>query len=136
MNHRFLNAVIILLIVAVAGCASSTEREASQEKKNKRAETHMMLGANYLQRGQLDVAKEELEKAGGFENLMIKKFAMRKEDGNTYVIKHEDIEGYKEVFLTGIYDSLKEFYDANTPYSFWTELNDIVERRDIEQTEV
>jgi len=63
VNHRFINSVIILLIVAVAGCASSTEREANQEKKNKRAETHVMLGASYLQRGQLNVAKEELEKA-------------------------------------------------------------------------
>ncbi|MCR4331539.1 MAG: type IV pilus biogenesis/stability protein PilW, partial [Sulfuricaulis sp.] len=63
MNHLFINGVIILLIVAVAGCASSTEREADLEKKNKRAETHVMLGASYLQRGQLDVAKEELEKA-------------------------------------------------------------------------
>lgn len=63
MNRCFINSVIILLIVAVAGCASSTEREADVEKKNKRAETHVMLGASYLQRGQLSVAKEELEKA-------------------------------------------------------------------------
>lgn len=63
MNRRFLNAVIIPLIVAVAGCASSSEREADLEKKNRRAETHVMLGASYLQRGQLEVAKEELEKA-------------------------------------------------------------------------
>ena len=63
MNRRFVNAVIVLLLVAVAGCASSTEREADKEKKNNRAETHVMLGANYLQRGQLDVAKEELDKA-------------------------------------------------------------------------
>jgi type IV pilus assembly protein PilF len=63
MNHRFINAVVTLLIVAVAGCASSTEREADLEKKNKRAETHVMLGASYLERGQLEVAKEELEKA-------------------------------------------------------------------------
>jgi type IV pilus assembly protein PilF len=63
MNRRFLNAVIIPLIVAVAGCASSTEREADLEKKNKLAETHVLLGSSYLQRGQLNVAKEELDKA-------------------------------------------------------------------------
>lgn len=63
MNRHFLNAMIVLLLVAVAGCASSTERKADMEKKNNRAETHVMLGANYLQRGQLDVAKEELDKA-------------------------------------------------------------------------
>ncbi|MDO8596448.1 MAG: type IV pilus biogenesis/stability protein PilW, partial [Sulfuricaulis sp.] len=63
MNQRSLNAVIILLIVAVTGCASSAERQEEMEKKDKRAETHVMLGASYLQRGQLDVAKAELEKA-------------------------------------------------------------------------
>jgi Tfp pilus assembly protein PilF len=63
MNRRFVNAVMVLLLVAVAGCASSKEREADMEKKNNRSETHVMLGANYLQRGQLDVAKEELDKA-------------------------------------------------------------------------
>ena len=63
MNHRFRSALTVFLIVAVAGCASSTEREADLEKKNKRAETHVMLGATYLQRGQLDVANQELEKA-------------------------------------------------------------------------
>lgn len=63
MSPRFLKAVVILLIAAVTGCASSAEREADLEKKNKRAETHVMLGASYMQRGQLDVAKEELEKA-------------------------------------------------------------------------
>jgi type IV pilus assembly protein PilF len=63
MNHRFRSALIAFLIVAVAGCASSAEREADLEKKNKRVETHVMLGASYLQRGQLDVANQELGKA-------------------------------------------------------------------------
>ena len=63
MNRRFLDTATILLILALAGCASSAERQEEMEKKDKRAETHVMLGASYLQRGQLDVAKEELEKA-------------------------------------------------------------------------
>ena len=63
MNRRFLDTATILLILALAGCASSAERQEEMEKKDKRAETHVMLGASYLQRGQLDVAKQELEKA-------------------------------------------------------------------------
>ena len=63
MNRRILNAVMVLLLVAVAGCASSSKREADLEKKTKLAETHVMLGARYLQRGQLDVANQELELA-------------------------------------------------------------------------
>jgi type IV pilus assembly protein PilF len=63
MNRCFSNAVIMLLIAGLSACASSKEREADQEKINKRAETHVMLGASYMQRGQLDVAKVELETA-------------------------------------------------------------------------
>lgn len=50
-------------MASLLGCASSAERKAEQGRKDKRAETHVLLGANYMQRGQLDVAKEELEKA-------------------------------------------------------------------------
>lgn len=63
MNIGFLKLIPLLLVVMVAGCASSAKREAQQEKKEKITATHVMLGAGYLQRGQLDVAKQELEKA-------------------------------------------------------------------------
>jgi Tfp pilus assembly protein PilF len=63
MNGGFLKLIPLLLIVTIAGCASSAKREARQEKKEKITETHVMLGAGYLQRGQLDVANQELEKA-------------------------------------------------------------------------
>ncbi|MBI3546101.1 MAG: type IV pilus biogenesis/stability protein PilW [Gammaproteobacteria bacterium] len=60
---NFFKIMALLLLASLLGCASSAERQEALDKKNKRAETHVMLGANYLQRGQLDVAKEELEKA-------------------------------------------------------------------------
>lgn len=64
MSARFLlPAAILLLCATLAGCASSAEREAEQEKLNKRAETHVLLGSGYMRRGQLDVAKQELDKA-------------------------------------------------------------------------
>lgn len=63
MNARFLNTVTLLLIVVLAGCASSAERQAEQDKLNKRVETHVMLGATYLERDQLNIAKQELDQA-------------------------------------------------------------------------
>ena len=63
MNRRLARVVLILLVVALAGCASSSERQADREKRHERSQTHVLLGASYLQRGQLDVAEQELNKA-------------------------------------------------------------------------
>lgn len=60
MNARILLSVAVLLL---AGCASSAERQAEQVKLDRLADTHVFLGSRYLQRGQLAVAKEELDKA-------------------------------------------------------------------------
>ncbi len=60
MSVRIFLSVAILLL---SGCASSAERQEEREKTDKLAETHVLLGSSYLQRGQLDVAKEELDKA-------------------------------------------------------------------------
>ncbi len=63
MKHRLLNVAVVLLILVLVGCASSAERREEADKRDKRAETHVMLGASYMQRGQMEVAKEELDKA-------------------------------------------------------------------------
>lgn len=63
MSARFPPLAAVLLCAALAGCASSAERQAEQERLTRRAETHVLLGAGYLQRGQLEVAKQELDKA-------------------------------------------------------------------------
>lgn len=60
MNARIVLTATVLLLSA---CASSVERQAAREKTDRLAETHVLLGSSYLQRGQLEVAKEELEKA-------------------------------------------------------------------------
>jgi type IV pilus assembly protein PilF len=63
VSARLLLPAVLLLCTVLASCASSAERQAEQDKLNKRAETHVLLGSGYMQRGQLDVAKQELDKA-------------------------------------------------------------------------
>jgi len=61
MSGKVSILLILLLSASLIGCATSAERQARREQIDKRVETHVMLGASYLQRGQLDVAKKELE---------------------------------------------------------------------------
>lgn len=49
-----------VIALALAGCASSPEEHA---KKTKGIETQIQLGAVYLQRGQLEISKQHLERA-------------------------------------------------------------------------
>lgn len=61
---------ILAAIVAgalVAGCASTAERDADETKRRRLVETNVQLAAGYLQRGQLEFAKEKLEKALAME---------------------------------------------------------------------
>lgn len=53
-------AVFLLLSLSLAGCAADREAAA---KSARLVELHTQLGAGYLQRNQLDVAREELESA-------------------------------------------------------------------------
>ncbi|TAL63192.1 MAG: hypothetical protein EPN85_00710 [Bacteroidetes bacterium] len=68
---------------------------------------------------QLCKLESEIEKAGDFEKLMFKKKALKKEDGTMVVAVYEDIEKYKELFLTEEYESLRSIYDTQVPWSFW-----------------
>jgi len=56
-------ALALGLLLTVAGCASTGERQQEQEKRQKLVDTHVQLGANYMQQGRMDVAKESLDKA-------------------------------------------------------------------------
>ncbi len=76
--------------------------------------------------------KDELEKAGGFEELMLKKLALKKEKGMTFVATFDDIETYKRTFLTGIYESLQPFYDEEMPYVFWSLFYEALQKREDE----
>jgi type IV pilus assembly protein PilF len=59
-------AVAVLVVGAalwLAGCASSAERQAELERRQRLADTHTQLGVSYMQRGQLEIAKHNLDKA-------------------------------------------------------------------------
>lgn len=56
-------ALLLGLLLAVAGCTSTAERNQDREKLQKLVDTQVQLGAGYLQQGQMDAAKENLGKA-------------------------------------------------------------------------
>lgn len=61
---RGLKIISFLLGVwLVAGCASSSERKDERDKNQRMVETQVQLGVLYLQRGQLEIAKENIENA-------------------------------------------------------------------------
>ncbi len=61
--RRHFRMLTLVALAALTACASSAERTAKQEKKQKLVETHVQLGSVYLQRNQLDLAKDNIESA-------------------------------------------------------------------------
>ena len=60
MARGFLAVAVVLLMTA---CASPGQRAAEAEKRYKAVDTQLQLGAHYLVRGQLDVAKQHIDRA-------------------------------------------------------------------------
>lgn len=56
-------AIMLSLLVFVSACATTAEREADDAKRRRFIDTQVQLAAGYMQRGQLEFAKEKLEKA-------------------------------------------------------------------------
>ena len=71
---------------------------------------------------QLKYFEEEIKDAGGIENLMLRKEALKIVNNMTMIAKYKDIEGYKEKYLTGIYEPLRKYYHTEVPYVFWNKL--------------
>lgn len=64
MRHAFRRATPILgLLLAIAGCASTSVLHQDPERLQKLVDTNVQLAAGYLQQGQMDAAKEKLDKA-------------------------------------------------------------------------
>ncbi len=55
-------ACVLVALLAV-GCASTAEREAAEARRAQLVQTNIQLANGYLQRGQLEFAKEKLDKA-------------------------------------------------------------------------
>jgi|ERR1041385_4417467 hypothetical protein len=77
---------------------------------------------------QLTKLREELDTAGGFDELMVVKEALSQKADAEYAVEYHNPEAYKEKFLTGEYESLKEFYDTEIPYSFWSTFYETLRR--------
>jgi len=63
MNRMRAKIWPILMLTLLAGCASTAERQAEQEREQKLVAVNVQLGAEYLRRGQLDFAKDKFERA-------------------------------------------------------------------------
>src|SRR3990172_2023020 len=75
---------------------------------------------------QLVFFRKEVKDAGDFDALMIDKKAL-KLDGVTLVVAlYENIEEYKEKYLTGVYEPLRKHFDTQAPYMFWGQMNELL----------
>lgn len=72
--------------------------------------------------------RAELEKAGSADELMIEKEALKHCSGASVMITHKDVEAYKEKYLTGVYEPLREHYNAEIPYVFWSRMYEMLKR--------
>lgn len=61
--HRFRASLLAFAVLLTAGCASTAERNQSDERLRKLVDTNVQLAAGYMQQGQMDAAKEKLDKA-------------------------------------------------------------------------
>jgi hypothetical protein len=77
----------------------------------------------------LSLFAKELKEAGGFDELMFKKKSLGTRDSGSYILTYENIDEYKERFLTGDYESLRPRYNTKVPYSFWSQLLIALRRR-------
>lgn len=77
---------------------------------------------------QLRHFQKEIYEAGGVDELMLKKEALKQNEKSTLIARYKDIEGYKEKYLTGVYESLRPIYTTEVPYVFWSKLYAMLNR--------
>ena len=71
---------------------------------------------------QLALFAKEIKKAGGFDELMIKKQALEPKNGAYAILKYEKVKEYKKKYLTRDYKSLRPCFNTKVPYSFWSQM--------------
>jgi hypothetical protein len=77
---------------------------------------------------QLKYFENEIKEAGGVDELMLRKEALKLVKDMTMIATYKDIEGYKEKYLTGVYQSLRTHYYTEVPYVFWSKLYDALQK--------
>ena len=68
---------------------------------------------------QLAALREEINEAGNFFDLMVKKKALKGKMGMKYITLLYNSQNYKQEQLTGVYEPLRSFYDTDMPFIFW-----------------
>ncbi len=77
---------------------------------------------------QLERFRNEIDEAGSFEKLMIKKRALVRRDGQKCIAYYYDMERYKRIHLNGVYESLHPMYETVMPYVFWSDMYEILQQ--------
>lgn len=80
---------------------------------------------------QLKFFAKEINEAGGFDELMIKKQALEPQNGAYAILTYENEDEYKKKFLIKSYRSLRHYYKTKVPYSFWSQLYMALRRKTI-----
>ena len=80
---------------------------------------------------QLQHFKNEIKEAGGVDELMLKKKALKQNGESTMIATYKDIEGYREKFIIGVYEPLQPYYSTEVPYVFWSLMYDALRKSDI-----
>lgn len=69
---------------------------------------------------QLEKFRNEMNKAGGFDELMFEKKALSRKMEMKFIPQCHEIKEYKEKYLIEEYESLRPFYETDMPYVFWS----------------
>ena len=77
---------------------------------------------------QLRQFRKEIEKSGGTDELMIEKQALKINNGCREIAIYKDIQEYREKYLTGVYEPLREYYNTEVPYVFWSKLYEMLKK--------
>ena len=79
-------------------------------------------------REQLEHFAKEIEEAGSLLHLMIEKGALVRFENSIDIAEVEDSEGYKNTYLTGVYEPLRPYYKTTVPCLFWRKMYKAMKR--------
>jgi len=72
---------------------------------------------------------KEINKAGGFDELMIIKKALEPKNGAYAILTYQNTKEYKRKYLTRDYGTLQPYFNTKVPYSFWSQLYMALKRK-------